>query len=50
MFFFGNGDLLVYSLDGECQWQSNLQKDYGDFSLQWTFSASPTIFEIAEFG
>ena len=45
VFFFGNGDLVCYSLDGEREWDRNLQKDFGDFAFQWTFSASPTIFE-----
>ncbi len=44
VFFFGNGDLVCYDLEGERLWARNLQKDYGDFAFQWTFSASPTIF------
>ena len=43
VFFFGNGDLVAYELDGERLWSRNLQKDLGDFTFQWTFSASPTI-------
>ena len=43
-FFFGNGDLLSYDFDGNEKWRRNLQKDYGDFCFQWTFSASPTFF------
>jgi len=45
LFFYGNGDLVAYDLNGEEEWRRNLQKDYGDFSFQWTFSASPTIWE-----
>jgi len=45
VFLFGNGDLVAYDLDGERQWARNLQKDYGDFAFQWTFGASPTLFE-----
>ena len=44
-FFFGNGDLVSYDLSGNEQWRRNLQKDYGDFCFQWTFSASPTFFK-----
>lgn len=44
-FFFGNGEFAGFSLKGEKLWQRNLQKDYGDFAFQWTFSASPTVFE-----
>ena len=43
VFFFGNGDLVSYRLDGSEEWRRNLQKDYGDFCFQWTFSSSPTL-------
>lgn len=45
VFFFGNGDLVAYTHAGERQWARNLQRDYGDFCFQWTFSASPTLFD-----
>ncbi len=45
VFFFGNGDLVAYSLAGEKQWARNLQEDFGDFCFQWTFSSSPTFCE-----
>ncbi len=45
LFFFGNGDLSAFDLDGTELWSRNLQKDYGDFAFQWTFSASPTLWE-----
>ena len=44
VFFFGNGDLVCYSVDGEERWRRNLQEDYGDFAFQWTFSATPTLY------
>ncbi len=43
VFFFGNGDLVAYDSEGEELWRRNIQKDYGNFAFQWTFSASPTI-------
>jgi len=43
-FFFGNGDLVAYDLEGERRWARNLQKELGDFAFQWTFGASPTLF------
>jgi outer membrane protein assembly factor BamB len=43
VFFYGNGDLVGYKHDGDLLWIRNIQKDYGDFCFQWTFSASPTI-------
>ncbi|NRA94668.1 MAG: PQQ-binding-like beta-propeller repeat protein [Planctomycetes bacterium] len=45
VFFFGNGDLCCFDLDGQELWRRNLQKDYGNFAFQWTFSSSPTIWE-----
>ncbi|MCB9881337.1 MAG: PQQ-binding-like beta-propeller repeat protein [Planctomycetes bacterium] len=43
VFFFGNGDLVAFDYDGKELWRRNLQKDYGKFAFQWTFSASPTL-------
>ncbi len=43
VFFFGNGDLVGFDLAGKRRWRRNVQQDYGDFSFQWTFSASPTM-------
>ncbi|MBL65113.1 MAG: hypothetical protein CML14_02805 [Puniceicoccaceae bacterium] len=43
-FFYGNGDLVCFNLNGLELWRRNIQKDYGDFCFQWTFSASPTFF------
>jgi outer membrane protein assembly factor BamB len=45
VFFFGNGDLVCYDPEGQEQWRRNLQKDLGDFAFQWTFSASPTLWD-----
>ena len=42
-FFYGNGDLAAFTLDGQKVWQRNLEKDYGQFAMQWTFSSSPTV-------
>ncbi|MAG63740.1 hypothetical protein CMO84_09485 [Candidatus Woesearchaeota archaeon] len=44
-FFFGNGDLVAYDMEGEKQWRRNLQEDLGEFQFQWTFSATPTLWE-----
>ena len=43
VFFFGNGDLVCTDLAGAEVWSKNLQKEYGDFCFQWTFSSSPTL-------
>lgn len=44
IFFFGNGDLAAFTMQGKELWFRNLQKDYGDFSFQWTFSSSPQLY------
>jgi len=43
VFFFGNGEMVCFGLQGEEYWRRNLQADYGDFAFQWTFSSSPVI-------
>ncbi len=45
VFFFGNGDLVAYDHEGKELWRRNIQKDYGSFAFQWTFSASPTMWD-----
>jgi len=45
VFFYGNGDLVCFSHDGDLKWRRNLQADLGDFCFQWTFSASPTLYD-----
>jgi outer membrane protein assembly factor BamB len=44
VFFYGNGDLVAFDVAGKKLWSRNIQQDYGDFAFQWTFSASPTLF------
>ena len=41
----GNGDLVCFDHSGKLQWRRNIQRDYGDFCFQWTFSASPTLYK-----
>ncbi len=45
VFFYGNGDLVTYDLDGKLLWRRNLQKEYGEFCFGWTFSSSPLLFD-----
>ncbi len=45
VFFFGNADLVAYDLEGKELWRRNLQADLGDFQFQWTFSATPSLWE-----
>ena len=44
VFFYGNGDMVCFNLDGSTRWRRNIQKDYGTFAFQWTFSSSPTLY------
>ena len=43
VFFYGNGDLAGFDLDGKQLWQKTIQKDVNGFAFQWTFSASPLL-------
>ena len=40
VFFYGNGELLAFNLDGEKKWQKNI----GPFAFGWTFSSSPVLY------
>ena len=42
---FGNGDLAVYNLEGDLQWQRNLQKEHGTYTIWWGHANSPVLFE-----
>jgi outer membrane protein assembly factor BamB len=44
IFFYGNGDLVAFDFAGKKLWSRNIQKDYGDFTFQWTFSSSPVLY------
>lgn len=44
-FIYGTGDVVAFEVAGKKLWSRNLQKDYGQFSYQWTYSASPTLFD-----
>lgn len=39
IFFFGDGDLVCYDMDGKQQWRKNM----GPFAFLWTFSTSPVL-------
>jgi len=47
VFFYGNGDLAGFTVDGKRLWSRNIQEDYGPFTFQWSFSSSPTLYEGA---
>ncbi len=45
IFFYGNGDLICFDMIGRRRWERNIQKDYGPFAFNWTFSTSPLLYE-----
>ena len=45
VFFYGNGPLVAYDLDGKELWKRNIPDDYGDFAFLWTFSTSPLLYD-----
>jgi outer membrane protein assembly factor BamB len=45
VFFFGNGEMATYDLDGRELWSRNIEKDYGEFAFNWTFATSPLLFD-----
>jgi outer membrane protein assembly factor BamB len=44
-FYYGNGDLAAFDVDGNPLWSRNLQKDFGNFNYQWTYGSSPLLHE-----
>jgi outer membrane protein assembly factor BamB len=45
VFFYGNGDLVCFDVNGSRKWARNIQDDYGPFAFLWTFGNSPTLFD-----
>jgi len=45
VFWYGNGALAAFDFAGKPLWARNIEKDYGQFAFQWTFGASPTLFD-----
>src|SRR5436190_10228104 len=45
VFFYGSGELVAFDFDGKQIWSRNIQKDYGPFAFNWTFSTSPVLFK-----
>ena len=43
IFFYGNGPLVAFDMDGKELWRRNIPEDYGDFAFLWTFSTSPLL-------
>ena len=45
IFFYGNGELVAFDMEGQKKWGFNLEKRWGEFCFQWTFSSSPLLYE-----
>ena len=45
IFFYGNGELVAFDMDGKKLWGFNLEKKWGEFCFQWTFSSTPLLYE-----
>jgi len=45
VFFYANGDLVCFNVDGCRRWARNIQKDYGTFAFFWTPGGSPLLFD-----
>ena len=43
VFFYGTGDIAVFTLEGKPVWKKNIQEEYGKFYFLWTFSTSPLL-------
>lgn len=43
VFFYGTGDIAVFTVDGKPVWRKNIQDEYGKFYFLWTFSTSPLL-------
>lgn len=41
----GTGQVTSFDLDGKQIWQKNLQKEYGDFGLNWGYASSPLLYD-----
>lgn len=41
----GNGVVTAFDFDGKEVWKHNLQKEYGNFGLNWGYGSSPLLFE-----
>ena len=44
-FYFGTGDLAAFDLDGNPKWSHNIQKEYGNFNIQWIYASSPLYYD-----
>jgi outer membrane protein assembly factor BamB len=41
----GTGMVTAFDMGGKSVWQKNLQKEYGDFGLNWGYASSPLLYD-----
>ena len=44
-FYFSTGELAAFDVQGNPLWQRNIQKDHGNFNIQWIYSSSPLLYK-----
>jgi outer membrane protein assembly factor BamB len=44
-FYFGTGDLAAFDAAGNEKWSRNIQKDFGEFNVQWIYASSPLLYK-----
>lgn len=44
-FFVGSGDVVCFDLAGKQVWTANMQKQYGNFRIQFGMHSTPVLFE-----
>jgi outer membrane protein assembly factor BamB len=44
-FYYATGDLVAFDVDGNQKWARNIQKDYGEFYVQWIYASSPLLYD-----
>ena len=45
IFFFGSGLMGAFDFNGKELWNLDVEKKYGQFAFQWTFSSSPVLLD-----
>ena len=44
-FLFGTGDLVAFTVEGTLLWDTNIQKRYGAFEINWQYGSSPLLYD-----
>ena len=44
-FLFGTGDLVAFTVEGAPLWDTNIQKRYGAFEINWQYGSSPLLYD-----